>query len=258
MGPVSDRIIRDAGTPDSSWLPWLAAQPIRPASMADLCPDTARLVVVAPHPDDEVLACGGLLAHRAALGLPSIVVAVTDGEASHGTGDTLSCARLAARRAEESGAGLRSLGLSPSSVIRLCMPDGGVAGLTASLAQKLRPLLKASDVVVTTWQRDGHPDHEATSQATAAVCAQLGCRLLQAPVWMWHWAEPGDVRIPWKSLVVFGLPDAALHAKRLALAHHRSQLEERPDGQGPVLIPSIMQRATREHEFFFTSEPAHA
>jgi LmbE family N-acetylglucosaminyl deacetylase len=38
-----------------------------------------RLVVVAPHPDDEVLGCGGTLAAETAAGIDVVVVFVTDG-----------------------------------------------------------------------------------------------------------------------------------------------------------------------------------
>ena len=253
MAAVMDRVIRDAGTPESEWLPWLSRQAISRVSANDLCPDAARLVVVAPHPDDEILACGGLLAMRAALDLPCLVFAVTDGSASHGTADAQACARLGARRAEESYAGLRALGIAPSAVVRMGVPDGATAGHVEDIAHKISPLLKPHDVVVSTWALDGHPDHEAVSEAARMASAARGCRHLQAPVWMWHWAVPGDTRIPWAQLAALPLPDHALHAKQQALACHRSQLEPRPQDAGPVLIPSIVARAARAHEYFFIS-----
>ncbi len=42
-----------------------------------------RIVVVAPHPDDETLGCGLLIARAARAGVPLAVVALTDGQASH-------------------------------------------------------------------------------------------------------------------------------------------------------------------------------
>ena len=212
MDLVSDRAISGAGTHESVWLPWLAGQCIPRVSMSDLCPVNARLVVVAPHPDDEVLACGGLLAMRAQAGLPCLVVAITNGEASHGTVDPFACARLGIKRTKESSAGI---------------------------------------AVVTTWSLDGHPDHEATNEAARQAAVKGDCRLLEAPVWMWHWATPDDLSIPWHRLVRVELPTNARNAKQEALSRHRSQLECRGDGQGAVLMPSIVERVARSNEYFF-------
>lgn len=258
MDALNNRAIRAAGTPDSAWVPWLASQQLPLAAMQTLCPDESRLVVVAPHPDDEVLACGGLLAMRAERGLPTLVIAVTDGEASHNHTDNEGLAHLGAslganlgaRRAKESCAGLLVLGVPRACVVRLGIADGNASDCISEIARKLQALVKPSDVLVTTWCLDGHPDHESVSQAAMQACLIAGCRLLQAPVWMWHWAEPDDSRVPWGDLVALNLPDYAIAAKQRALAQHRSQLAER-GSLGPVLMPSIVERASRSQEFYF-------
>ncbi len=251
MASLTDREIRDKGTPDSQWLPWLAEQNISQITLADLAADAQRLVVLAPHPDDEILACGGLLAGWTLQGHAPKVIAVTDGEASHGTADIKACARMAACRAEESQAGLRTLGIASPCITRLGIADGKVRDHLDGLAQQLQAMLRPTDVVVTTWQLDGHPDHEATGLAAAQACAATGARLLQAPVWMWHWSQPGDTRVPWSALCALSLGDVALQMKRKALQRHQSQLIQRGDDQDAVLVPSIVERASRRHEFFF-------
>lgn len=56
-------------TTSAGMLPWpAAAQP-------------GPVVIVAPHPDDETLGCGGLIARRAAEGRRIVVVVITDGRA---------------------------------------------------------------------------------------------------------------------------------------------------------------------------------
>ena len=251
MDLVSDRAISGAGTHESVWLPWLAGQCIPRVSMSDLCPVNARLVVVAPHPDDEVLACGGLLAMRAQAGLPCLVVAITNGEASHGTVDPFACARLGMKRTKESSAGIAALGLDADCIVRMGIPDGKAADAIFAITMKLLSVLKPNDVVVTTWSLDGHPDHEATNEAARQAAVKGDCRLLEAPVWMWHWATPDDLSIPWHRLVRVELPTNARNAKQEALSRHRSQLECRGDGQGAVLMPSIVERVARSNEYFF-------
>ena len=84
MGAVAARPrIEGEGTSGRVWQAWLPALACADmAHVAGLLP-AQRLVVVAPHPDDEVLACGALIAMHARQGGEVLVVAVTDGEASH-------------------------------------------------------------------------------------------------------------------------------------------------------------------------------
>ena len=78
-----DRAIRGEGTTEDQWHAWTGLRQMRTTCMETLVPVGARAVVVAPHPDDEVLAVGGLLAQLARLGGAIRVIAVTDGTASH-------------------------------------------------------------------------------------------------------------------------------------------------------------------------------
>lgn len=208
----------------------------------------ARLVVIAPHPDDEVLACGGLLALHAAAGGACLVLAVTDGEASD---RQASPSRLAAVRRIERVRGLQRLGLAASCVHRLGLPDGQVGHRTAALVDAITPVLHPSDWVVATWRHDGHPDHDATGLAAAQACAATGSRLVEAPVWMWHWASPADERVPWQRLRALPLTTWVLRRKQQALVAHASQWAPRLGGQAPVLDAAMRARALRPHEYFF-------
>lgn len=251
MDALIDREIVGDGTSESVWLPWLASQPSKTLAINEICPDLSRLVVVAPHPDDEILMCGGLLALRAERGLSSLVVAVTNGEASHGTDDERASAKLAILRTKESFDGLTALGLSETSVVRLNFPDGKADNMIFAITMQLFALLRPSDVIVTTWSLDGHPDHEAVCEAARQAALKVGCGLLEAPVWMWHWSRPEELCIPWGRLIAIDLPERTLLAKKEALMHHRSQLEIRDEGVGAVLVPSIVERVARPKEYYF-------
>lgn len=249
---VTDRQIRDeAHTPEAEWRAWLdqLAPPPLPDAMLPRAGD--RLVIVAPHPDDEVLACGGLMAMHAVRGGTASVIAVTDGEASHRDDGRWPAERLASARRAERALGLARLGVPSSAVTRIGLPDGAVSGCAGALHDTLRRLLRASDVVVTTWALDGHPDHDATGAAVEQVCAEHGCLLLQAPVWMWQWSAPFDPRVPWQRLRAVALPTQARASKANALAEHVTQLSPRAEGMGAVLGASILARATRPAEYFF-------
>ncbi|RYF08090.1 MAG: PIG-L family deacetylase [Comamonadaceae bacterium] len=254
--PQASRHIAEPRRSPAFWQAWLAAQPVAPLSppcALPWLPATARLVVLAPHPDDEVLACGALLHGHLVRGGKALIVAVTDGEASHAGDAQWTPGRLAECRRDESLQGLRALGAAHVPVQRWGLADGAVGAGSALLQARLAALLHADDVVVTTWRRDGHPDHEACGAAAAAVCAHKGCALLEAPVWMWHWADTTHPDIPWGALRAMAVPAQAFGAKQRALQAHASQLAPRAGGAGPVLDATILQRAQWDQEYFFVN-----
>ncbi len=239
----------------AAWQEWIAARPVARLGVADIAPAHRRLVVVAPHPDDELLACGLLLQAHAQQGGRQLIIGVTDGEASH-AGDAAWCTpALAAARRDERLAGLRALGLQGAPLRLLGLPDGGVAQQRAALARALHEALAPGDVVVSTWRLDGHPDHEACGQAAAEAARAAGATLWETPVWMWHWAHPAHAQIPWQRLRALRLGGCeaacAVARKQLALAQHRSQHAPRADGAGPVLDAAILERAAWPFETFF-------
>lgn len=247
-----ERPIRGEGeTPEADWRAWLAdfAAPALPARYLPAA--EGRLVVVAPHPDDEILGCGGLLAWHLGRGGPALVVAVTDGEASHRGDPSWPPLRLGAQRRQESRRGLARLGVAADAVVRLGLPDGAVGAHASALEDALGALLNAGDIVVSTWHLDGHPDHDATGTAVRRWAAERGAPILQAPVWMWHWSAPGDPRVPWRHLHALPLTAACVAVKTQALAEHETQLRPRPANAGPVLGTAIQARAARGAEYFF-------
>ena len=169
-----------------------SAGPLRPTGPARLPAVRERLVVVVAHPDDETLACGGLLARAAEHDLPTVVVVATDGEASHPDSPTVDAEELAGRRREELIAAVGIL--HPGRrLIRLGLPDGRLPGHEDTIADRLRDVVDADTILVSTCRHDAHGDHEAVAQAAADVAVETGARHLEAPIWLWYWGEPGDV-----------------------------------------------------------------
>lgn len=249
---ANDRAIEGAGTPEADWLPWLTRRRLPEIAPATLVPPGCRAVVVAPHPDDEVLSVGGLFGHLAALGRELLVVAATDGTGSHDGSPLWPPERLGRERPLETEQALARLGLSWCEVRRLGLPDGGLMGLRGTLAERIAALLRPGDVVFTTWRLDGHPDHEATGQACAAVAACMALRLVEVPVWAWHWAAAGDARLPWSRAHRVTLDAPIARRKADAVEAFRSQLLPDPStGAGPILRPTTVERARRPFEVVF-------
>lgn len=240
------------GTLEVAWGAWHGLSRLPTASLEDLVPHGSRAVVVAPHPDDEVLCAGGLLAVLARTGVATCVVAVTDGTASHPGSSEWPIDRLRRERPLESQRALRCLGVDAEPV-RLGLPDGGLQALGGLLADRLLPLVRRTDVIFTTWRGDGHLDHEISGHVCALVAGRIGARLVEIPVWAWHWAEVGDARLPWGCARRLELDDEARRKKRDAVQCFTSQL--RPDastGSGPILRATTVERAARPFEVMFT------
>ncbi|MFO0593973.1 MAG: PIG-L family deacetylase [Myxococcaceae bacterium] len=79
------------------------------------------LVVIAPHPDDEVLMAGGLISQRVAEGKKVAVILVTNGD--------YTCERDGYQREAESVAALALLGVKATDVHFLGYPDGALRKL---------------------------------------------------------------------------------------------------------------------------------
>jgi LmbE family N-acetylglucosaminyl deacetylase len=230
------------GTDERSWAawPWLSTLPR--AGLARLA-GVRSAVIVAAHPDDEVLGAGGLISMLAASRARLRLVAVTDGERSHR--GHASPAVLARRRTAETADALRALGARAAEVIRLKLPDSGLAVREDELTAALAPLLAGFDMCLAPWDRDMHPDHEAAGRA--ARRAGRG-QLYYYPVWMWHWASPADPRVPWDRALRVPLPPRAAGRKRTAIRCFASQTEDRGHGLGPVLSPAMIAHFTRAME----------
>ncbi len=228
------------GTPEEAWDSWLE---LRYLPVID--PQAwGSVVIVAAHPDDEVLGAGGTMALLAAAGARLRLVAVTDGEASHPDADPDVTART--RTAESAGA-LQLLGVRDIEVIRLRFPDAGLAAREDELSARLRDLCAGFGVCLAPWEADAHADHEAAGRAARRAAWQAGQEVLSYPIWMWHWAKPADRRVPWPRACQVPLPPEVAAGKRAAIGAFASQLADR-GARGPVLPPGIVAHFTRTQE----------
>ncbi|WP_460446086.1 PIG-L family deacetylase [Angustibacter aerolatus] len=237
---------RDRTTPESAWSAW---EPLRQLPSLHLAP--THLLVVAAHPDDETLGAGGLLAAAADAGVPADVVVATAGEASHPLSPTTDPQRLAAWRTTEVRAAVERL--APGATVHvLGLPDGGLSGRTDDLTEAVARLARPGGWVVAPWRGDGHPDHEAAGTAAAGAAQRVGARLLEYPVWAWHWAAPGDERVPWDDCVRLDLDAGLAGRKRAAMALHRSQVEplSPQEGDEVLLAPEVLAHFERSFEVF--------
>jgi LmbE family N-acetylglucosaminyl deacetylase len=232
---------RDAGTAEEEW------------GSSDRWRDVPRLrldsvssaVVVAAHPDDETLGAGGLLSQLHASGVAITVLLATRGERSHATS-------LAARRETEFRASLDELAPRSSRII-LPLPDGGLAEHGDKLRDRIAKAAASADLIVAPWRGDGHSDHDAAGLAAAKVAAQTGARLIEYPIWLWHWAGVTDHVVPWDRFVRLPLSEKERRAKGAAIARHASQMTS-VGGEAPIIHRGMRRHFARAWEKF-VAEP---
>ncbi len=234
-------VIDGHGTREDAWLPHLHSLP-----SWDLTPRPDRVVVLAPHPDDEVLGVGGLLALLQQVGSRIELLAVTDGEASN-PGGSIGPDDLAVLRRAETAQALSALGLD-ATVTHLHLPDGGDAALEQPVFDALT--LHPGDLLLAPWEHDGHPDHEAVGRAARRAAERDGARLLAYPVWAWHWDTPGAGQLPLHRAARVELPPEIRVAKARAVDAFITQI--RPLGplaqDAPVLPAHVLARFARPFE----------
>ena len=227
---------------------------LRPADYAQAL---GRTVVVAPHPDDESLACGGLLALLSRAGIEAHVIVAADGSASHPGSVAFPPARLAALREVEVREAVRLLGHSERTHT-LGLPDGAVplpqAPGFSPAVDAMRALVReiAPQTIVLPWRRDPHPDHVATWHIAQAALDGLDVRQVEVPIWTWHRgahdaAPRTDEATAWRLDV-----SSVTTEKAAAVAAHASQttglIQDSPDGFR--LTPDLLEPFERPYEVY--------
>ncbi len=130
----------------------------------------SSVLVLAPHPDDEVFGCGGSIVRHVAAGDRVSVVVVTDGE---GRVDASLQAAYGALRREESRDAAKILGYGEPSFWAL--PDGGVF-FGEPLVQRIEQAILAccADLVYAPSIHEMHADHRALGMAALEAVRRLG------------------------------------------------------------------------------------
>ncbi len=209
-----------------------------------LAPETlktwGKTLVVAPHPDDESLGCGGTLALLAQMRVPTAVLWVSDGAASHPNSKVYAAPKLANLREAEAKMALDKLGVGRRNSFFLRLPDGKLPfpdeiGFDSAL-QGARAVLEdfAPQTLLLPWRRDPHRDHRATWQLFSGAAEGLNLQSFEYLVWAFERAQPQD----WpqnSEASAFAVDISSVKKRKMAAIHaHASQtthlIKDDPDG----------------------------
>jgi LmbE family N-acetylglucosaminyl deacetylase len=216
-------------------------------------------VIVAPHPDDESLACGGLIADGCRHGLRVKVIIVSDGAGSHPNSKAYPPDRLRALREEEARRAAAELGLKPEEdMLFLGLADRFVASEGADAERAIGAIIdcvgeSGAKSLFVSWRHDPHCDHEASYQIARKAQRRVHeVRLFEYVVWG-HTLPPSTEVDPIRSGFRLRID---LEKKRRAIAAHRSQTTDLidDDPKGFRFAESGLARFDLPYEFFFESD----
>ena len=233
-----------------------------PVAPLDTLVNGKGVVVVAPHPDDESLGCGGLIAEARRLGRAVRLVVVTDGCGSHTHSALYPPERLRSLREDETRAAVAELGLAPEHVRFLRLPDAHAPSTGSKAEAAATAILEEVDAcdagaVFVTWGHDPHCDHQASAAIVGLAQARRpGLRAFAYPVW--GWTLPPDTEVG-PAPEGYRL-DVSAHgaAKGRAVAAHRSQTTDliHDDPTGFRLAPEMIAHFEGPYEIFIRLTPA--
>jgi N-acetylglucosamine malate deacetylase 1 len=142
-----------------------------------------NILVIAPHPDDETIGCGGTLCLHAKRGDRTVVVCVTSGELGL---KHLPREKAWAIREKEAETAATILGVTKVHFLR--QPDWMLENHLDTAAKMVRPILRAENpgVIYLPHNTDGHPDHRACQpilRLALAEARQAKAELRAYEVW---------------------------------------------------------------------------
>ena len=215
----------------------------------------SSILIVAPHPDDETLGCGGAIA-LCSQKIPVAVLVVSDGTRSHPNSLAYPPLALKKLRERESLAALAILGVSPEAVTFLGLPDGAVdiSSKSPQLIDRCRQYLSdlGPSMIFLPWRNDPHKDHRASWQLLTTAMSDLASlpRIIEYPIWDWDIKQRGSFS---GSIDAWRLDISnVLELKKHAIAQYRSQISNLidDDPEGFRLTPQILQNFTHPWEIY--------
>lgn len=205
-----------------------------------------KTLILAPHADDEVLGCGGLIRRAVSLGKEVYVIILTDGSASHGECDAEAEHQIADARRELACSAARKLNIH--SPFFLDFPDGKM-NKTHPDVEKLHELIKniQPQQVFIPSHLGGWNDHVVVESLIRPLYNIIP-QVYEYCVWFWYYFT---WRINWKNARVVRMNKQERKEKKQLMSDYTSALA--PNGKPWIgVLPKILLEAgTRRCELYF-------
>lgn len=190
-----------------------------------------RVLVFAPHPDDEILGAGGYMALAARAGSEIKVIIVTDGNKQG----------LKHFRHRETLKGISELGISHHTVEFWDYPDGKLFKFIDDVSEKIADIIRSYNptVIIFPTSADYHKDHRSLGTVLSALLEgeEYTGKKLEYLIHYPRYPRPEQLAVKrnllppvellradkdeWRKIT---LPDEVVTLKKNAVRQHRTQL----------------------------------
>lgn len=145
-----------------------------------------KVIVFAPHPDDETWGCGGIIAKRVSDGYEVFIVILTDGRHAFSSGLGIysdpTPEELIEIRSEEAKRAVRILGVREENLFFLGFEDGMLEKNEGGVQEKVEEILGANPFPIEVYfpyEKDYHIDHRVTNRVVRKAIKKLGLRTIK-------------------------------------------------------------------------------
>ena len=224
--------------------------------------DIGNLLVLAPHPDDESLGCGGLITLLKKADKSVKIVFLTSGDASHLNSKSHSSENLALIRQNEAKTACELLGVNITDLLFLRLKDSKLPLLNfddlKNVSNTILDRFSEFDSLALPWRRDPHDDHRVTYQIGEIILNLLRKKVtkIEYPIWLWK----NGIKKDWpmvEEVSAYRLDISKVRIqKKLAIQSHSTQLGKviHDDPEGFVLTEELLAPFLSDFEYYFITK----
>ena len=200
------------------------------------------VLIIAPHPDDEALGCGGLIRRMVEQGREVHVVVLTGGEKSLAEVDDEELRQVRRKMAQQAS------GILGGGITFLSYPDGKVR-VDDPETVKLQDMIRMiqPEAIFIPHRGEGWNDHVVVR----SILQQLDCGdavLYEYCVWMWYY---NVWSLDWKNAYLLSMNDTEYKAKRDAMKVYLETMAPCGKPYSGVLPPVLVWAHRWKKELYF-------
>lgn len=206
-------------------------------------------VIIAPHPDDEVIGCAGLIQALVERGTPPHVIILTGGEGSHRGCCNTPQKTIVAERHQLTITAAKTLGLPLSNIHCLEYPDGGVT-FVHSETEKLKTilhLLSPKALFLPHWG-EGWNDHTNVAGIVKELMKCHVVNIYEYCVWMWYY---NVWNLDYKNARILSMTPTQHQRKLKAIEQYVTPLAPCGKPWSGVLPKAFLKAAHWKRELYF-------